>query len=92
MLLLIQVTDENLQVLPVLLFFCLQKYDSFQIIFALKRFPTTTKHVEQTRFPQLRFSTGWHKKTGTIEKPNKNWRNPQKKKLFTEIEPLQLAF
>ena len=29
-------------------------------------------------------------KTGTFEKPNKNWRN--KKKILTEIEPLQLAF
>ena len=24
-------------------------------------------------------STGWHIKTGTFEKPNKNWRNPRKK-------------
>jgi len=23
--------------------------------------------------------TGWHKKTGTFEKPNKNWINPRKK-------------
>jgi len=23
--------------------------------------------------------TGWHKKTETFEKPNKNWRNPRKK-------------
>jgi hypothetical protein len=23
--------------------------------------------------------TGWHIKTGTFEKPNKNWRNPRKK-------------
>ena len=23
--------------------------------------------------------TGWHKKTGTFENPNKNWRNPRKK-------------
>ena len=38
-------------------------------------------------------NTGWHKKTGTFEKPNKNWRNPKKKKkLLTEIETLQLAF
>ena len=28
------------------------------------------------------------KKTGTFEKPNKNLRNPRKKKLLTEIEPL----
>ena len=32
------------------------------------------------------------KKTGTFKKPNINWRNPRKKKLLTEIEPLQLAF
>ena len=36
--------------------------------------------------------TEWHKKKGTFEKPNKNWGNPRKKNLFTEIEPLQLAF
>ena len=30
--------------------------------------------------------------TGTFEKPNKNWINPTKKYLLTEIEPLQLAF
>jgi len=23
--------------------------------------------------------TEWHKKTGTFEKPNKNWRNPRRK-------------
>ena len=32
------------------------------------------------------------KKTGTFEKPNKNWRNPRKKNLLTETEPSQLAF
>ena len=26
--------------------------------------------------------TGWHKKTGTFETPNKNWRNPRKKKFI----------
>ena len=37
--------------------------------------------------------TGWHKKTRTFEKPNKNWRNPRKKEnVLTEIKPLQLAF
>jgi len=36
-------------------------------------------------------NTGGHKKW-ELEKPNKNWRNPRKKKLLTEIEPLQLAF
>jgi len=25
--------------------------------------------------------TGWHSKTGTFEKPNKNWRNPRKKNI-----------
>ena len=37
-------------------------------------------------------NTEWHKNMGTFQKPNKNWRNPRKKKLLTEIEPLQLAF
>ena len=37
-------------------------------------------------------STEWHKKTGTFEKPNKNWRNQKKKNVLTETEPLQLAF
>ena len=49
-----------------------------------------------TYFLTIHFSnTEWHKKTGTFEKPNKNWRNPKKKKyiyILTEIEPLQLAF
>jgi len=31
-------------------------------------------------------------KTETFKKPNKNGRNPRKKKLLGEIEPLQLAF
>ena len=35
--------------------------------------------------------TGWHKKTGTFEKPNKI-EEILKKKILTEIEPLQLAF
>ena len=37
------------------------------------------------------YCTGWYKKTGTFEKPIKNWRNPRKK-ILTEIEPLQPAF
>ena len=37
-------------------------------------------------------NTEWHKKNGTFEKPNKNLRNPKKKKILTEIQPLQLAF
>ena len=32
-------------------------------------------HVPRTQYR----STGWHKKRGTFEKPNKNWRNPRKK-------------
>jgi len=28
---------------------------------------------------QMYVYTEWHKKTGTFEKPNKNWRNPRKK-------------
>ena len=31
-------------------------------------------------------------KTGTFEKPNKKLKKSKKKKLLTEIEPLQLAF
>ena len=34
--------------------------------------------------------TGWHKKREIVKNPTQNWRN--KKKLLTEIEPLQLAF
>ena len=31
----------------------------------------------------MRFSIyRWHKKTGTFEKPNKNWRNPRKNKII----------
>ena len=36
--------------------------------------------------------TGWHKKTGTFEKPNKKLKKSTKKNLLIEIEPLQLAF
>ena len=52
------------------------------------------KYLTQLLYVPLmaHISTGWHKKTGTFEKPNKNWRNPRKKNLLTEIEPLQLAF
>jgi hypothetical protein len=38
------------------------------------------------------FIQGETKKKGTFEKPNKNLRNPTKKNVLTEIEPLQLAF
>ena len=38
----------------------------------------------------IHIHTEWHKKKGTFEKLNKNWRN--KKKILTEIEPLQLTF
>jgi len=34
------------------------------------------EHRYQTRGSPC---TGWHKKTGTFEKANKNWRNPRKK-------------
>ena len=36
-------------------------------------------------------STEWHKKNGKFKKPQKI-EEIQKKKLLTEIEPLQLAF
>ena len=34
-----------------------------------------TRHAMVTKDPH----TGWHKKTGTFETPNKNWRIPRKK-------------
>ena len=35
--------------------------------------------------------TGWHKKNGNFWKPQQKLKKSKKKKLFTEIEPLQLA-
>jgi len=37
-------------------------------------------------------STGWHKKTGTSEKPNKNWRNPRKKIYWQKLNHYNLPF
>jgi hypothetical protein len=68
-LLLIQITDENLQILSALSFFCPQNCHRFQIIFALKRFPTTTKNVKQTLFFQLLFSTWPSKELCVIYHP-----------------------
>jgi len=36
--------------------------------------------------------TGWHKKTGTFEKPNKNWRNPRKKMYWQKLNHYNLPF
>jgi len=36
--------------------------------------------------------TGWHKKTGTFEKPNKNWRNPRKKMYWQKMNHYNLPF
>ena len=36
--------------------------------------------------------TGWHKKTGTFEKPNKNWRNPRKKVYWQKLNHYNLPF
>ena len=38
------------------------------------------------------FIQGDTKKTGTFEKPQQKLKKSKKKKLLTEIEPLQLAF
>jgi len=39
---------------------------------------------------KIRGCTEWHKKTGTFEKPNKNWRN--KKKLLQKLNHYNLPF
>ena len=36
--------------------------------------------------------TEWHKKTGTFEKPNKNWRNPRKKNYWRKLNHYNLPF
>jgi len=36
--------------------------------------------------------TEWHKKTGTFEKPNKNWRNPRKKNYRQKLNHYNLPF
>jgi len=36
--------------------------------------------------------TGWHKKTGTFEKPNKNWRNPRKKIYWEKLNHYNNSF
>ena len=54
--------------------------------------PAPILQVQQPHIDQETLCIEWHKKMGTFEKPNKNWRNPRKKKLLTETEPLQLAF
>ena len=52
---------------------------------------TEDKQVWLT-FRQINIIQSDTKKNGTFEKPNKNLRNPKKKKILTEIQPLQLAF
>jgi len=37
-------------------------------------------HIQINMF-MLSKCTGWHKKTGNFQKPDKNWRNPRKKLL-----------
>ena len=34
----------------------------------------------------------WYKKTGTFEKPNKNWRNPRKKNYWQKLNHYNLPF
>ena len=40
----------------------------------------------------LRHNTGWHKKTGTFENPNKNWRNPRKNIYWQKLNHYNLPF
>ena len=48
------------------------KADNLAALFAVWKFPNSIG-IESC------CCTGWHKKTATFEKPNKNWRNPRKK-------------
>jgi len=36
-------------------------------------------------FRKYKLYTEWHKKTGTFEKPNKNWRNSRKKNYWQKL-------
>ena len=38
------------------------------------------------------YHKGWHKKIGTFEKPNKNWRNPRKKIYWQKLNHYNLPF
>ena len=41
---------------------------------------------------QLHVYNRWHKKTGTFEKPNKNWRNPRKNIYWQNLKHYHLPF
>ena len=57
-----------------------EKQDIFICVFRL------TNH--STKFD----GTEWHKKKGTLEKPNKNWRNPRKKNYWQKLNHYNLHF
>ena len=58
-------------------------HSEFVILIA---FPLQQRFKE--RASMSRYTYRVTQKTGTFEKPNKNWRNPRKE-ILTEIEPLQ---
>jgi len=41
---------------------------------------------------KISICTWWHKKTGTFEKTNKNWRNPRKKIYWQKLNHYNLPF
>ena len=41
-------------------------------------------------FRKYKLYTEWHKKTGTFEKPNKNWRNSRKKNYWQKLNHCNL--
>ena len=51
-----------------------------QVVCSFHKIKQTQKTTILKR-SRLFTNTGWHKKTGTFEKPNKNWRNQRKKLL-----------
>ena len=54
------------------------------LVYGVRRWPIrryaahTCTELKKTKL----HSTGWHKKGGTFEKPNKNWRNPTTTKIY----------
>jgi len=45
----------------------------------------STLNGKPIRTKQIPHNTEWHKKRGTFEKPNKNWRNPTKKSYWQKL-------
>jgi len=48
--------------------------------------------LNRYRGDTMKQCTGWHKKTGTLEKPNKNWRNQRKNIYWQKLNHYNLPF